>query len=62
MLQAQEDSVMRFSCVRRMVSLVALTLLAAVALSQLVACNTVKGLGRDVEAMAQGGQDIIDGK
>lgn len=36
--------------------------LGCVLLTQLAACHTVKGLGRDVEAMAQGGQDIIDGK
>lgn len=27
-----------------------------------VGCNTVKGFGRDVESVAQGGQDMIDGK
>ena len=53
---------MRASCVRRMVSLLALSLLGMIVVTQLVACNTVKGVGRDVEAMAQGGQDIIDGK
>lgn len=53
---------MRLSCVRRIAPLLALALFGLVVLTQVVACNTVKGLGRDVEAMAQGGQDIIDGK
>ncbi|MBY0312114.1 MAG: entericidin A/B family lipoprotein, partial [Phycisphaerales bacterium] len=25
-------------------------------------CHTVKGVGRDIEAVGQGGQDLIDGK
>lgn len=53
---------MRSLRVRKMVSLLALSLLGAFALTHLAACNTVKGVGRDVEAMAQGGQDFIDGK
>lgn len=53
---------MRGLRVRRVVSILVLGMLAAAALTQMAACNTVKGVGRDVEAMAQGGQDFIDGK
>jgi len=35
---------------------------AGLLLIHLAGCNTVKGVGRDVEALAQGGQDLIDGK
>lgn len=35
---------------------------SVVVCAHVAGCNTVKGVGRDVEAMAQGGQDIIDGK
>ena len=35
---------------------------AGVLLLYAAGCNTVKGVGRDIEAVAQGGQDIIDGK
>lgn len=61
---------MRFGIVRRTttadynrVFLLAVTLAASAGLLTLLAgCNTFKGVGRDVEAIAQGGQDIIDGK
>lgn len=39
----------------------ALTILCTLGV-YMAGCNTVKGFGRDVEAVAQGGQDIIDGK
>lgn len=37
-------------------------LVAEAPIIHLAGCNTVKGLGRDVEAAGQGGQDMIDGK
>ena len=40
--------------------LVALALLGLAAL-MLGGCNTVKGIGHDITALGQGGQDIIDG-
>ena len=53
---------MRTNTRRRLLGMVCtLTFLAALAVP-LGGCNTVKGLGRDVESVAQGGQDIIDGK
>lgn len=36
--------------------------LTAITLVGLCACHTVKGVGRDIEAMGQSGQDMIDGK
>jgi predicted small secreted protein len=37
-------------------------LLAVVAsLSVLTACNTVKGLGRDIESVGEKGEDVIKG-
>lgn len=48
--------------VRRLVSLVCTLALGAMLLVALGACHTVKGVGRDIESLGQGGQDIIDGK
>ncbi|GEM_PF-6207004 len=45
------------------VFLVSMALIAAgVIVIQMAGCHTFKGVGRDIEAMAQGGQDVIDGK
>lgn len=48
--------------VRRVVVASSLLIGAGVLLMYLAACHTVKGVGRDIEAMGQGGQDLIDGK
>lgn len=53
---------MRLACLRRFLGVLVVAAVGVGAASQLGGCNTVKGLGRDVEAVAQGGQDIIDGK
>ncbi|HMN41439.1 MAG TPA: hypothetical protein PKE29_11385 [Phycisphaerales bacterium] len=34
---------------------------AGLLLMHMAGCHTVKGVGRDIEAMGQGGQDMIDG-
>jgi predicted small secreted protein len=47
----------------RRVLCLSLTLIAAgVLIIHMAGCNTVKGFGRDIEAVGQGGQDMIDGK
>lgn len=52
-----------FSSGSRRVLIASSVLVAAgLLLIHLAGCNTVKGVGRDVEAMGQGGQDLIDGK
>ena len=52
-----------FSAGVRQVLIASSVLVAAgLLIIHLAGCNTVKGLGRDVEAMGQGGQDMIDGK
>ena len=35
---------------------------AGLLLIHMAGCNTVKGVGRDIEAMGQGTQDLMDGK
>ena len=42
----------------RMILAGSLLVLATFAIA---ACNTVKGMGEDITALGQGGQDIIDG-
>ncbi len=46
----------------RALAMIAALGVSAGVVSLLTGCNTFKGVGRDVEAIAQGGQDIIDGK
>lgn len=48
--------------VRRVVGASLALIGAGVLLICLAGCNTFKGVGRDIEAVAQNGQDIIDGK
>jgi predicted small secreted protein len=48
--------------VRRVLIASSALVITGLLLIHLAGCNTVKGVGRDVEAIAQGGQDIIDGK
>ena len=48
--------------VRRVLIASSVLVAAGLLIIHLAGCNTVKGLGRDVEAMGQGGQDMIDGK
>jgi predicted small secreted protein len=48
--------------VRRVVGVSMALIGAGVLLIYLAGCNTFKGVGRDIEAVAQGGQDVIDGK
>jgi predicted small secreted protein len=50
------------NALRTLAATLAAAALGALALTTLSGCNTIKGVGRDVEAVAQGGQDIIDGK
>ena len=35
---------------------------AGLLLMHIAGCNTVKGVGRDIEAVGQGGQELIEGK
>jgi predicted small secreted protein len=56
------DSRMFSAGVRRVLIASSALVITGLLLIHLAGCNTVKGVGRDVEAMAQGGQDIIDGK
>jgi predicted small secreted protein len=58
----KELSPMNTPTFRRLVCTACLAAFAFALSATLAGCNTVKGVGRDVEAMAQGGQDIIDGK
>jgi predicted small secreted protein len=58
---SQEGSVMS-SGVKRVVLVSAALIAAGVLVIQMAGCHTFKGVGRDIEAMAQGGQDMIDGK
>lgn len=53
---------MRTSTLRQATGFALSLLILAAVLVLVVGCNTVKGVGRDVEAMAVGGQEIIDGK
>ena len=46
----------------RLLSAVCVLAMASVVVVTLAGCNAVKGVGRDIEAMGQGGQDLIDGK
>ena len=48
--------------VRRVLIASSALVAAGLLLIHLAGCNTVKGVGRDVEAMGQGGQDIIEGR
>jgi len=48
--------------VRRVLLASSALIATGVLLMYLAGCNTVKGVGRDIESMAQGGQDMIDGK
>jgi entericidin A len=40
--------------------LIALVLVASMAASFVAACNTVKGVGRDIESVGDAGEDAID--
>ena len=52
-----------FSAGVRRVLIASFALVAAgLLIIHLAGCNTVKGVGRDIEAVGQGGQDMIDGK
>lgn len=51
-----------FRGVRRLLSAVCVLTLACVIVVTLTGCNAIKGVGRDIEALGQGGQDLIDGK
>ena len=51
-----------FRGVRRLLSAVCMVAFVAAVIAPLSACNAIKGVGRDIEAMGQGGQDLIDGK
>ncbi len=44
----------------RVVTLALVAALSALAGVSLTACNTVKGVGRDVQSVGQAGQDAID--
>ena len=48
--------------VRRVLLASGIMVAAGLLLMHIAGCNTVKGVGRDIEAMGQGGQDVIDGK
>ena len=48
--------------VRRVLITSCALIAAGVLLMYAAGCNTVKGVGRDIESVAQGGQDMIDGK
>jgi predicted small secreted protein len=50
------------SGVRRVLITSSALVAAGLLIIHLAGCNTVKGIGRDVEAVGQGGQDLIDGK
>lgn len=43
-----------------MVRKIVLSLAAAATVASLTACNTVKGLGRDIESIGKSGQDAIN--
>ncbi len=47
--------------VHRLLSLVVAILLFASVAVIMPACNTVKGLGEDITAVGEGGEDLIDG-
>lgn len=55
-------SIMFSAGVRRVLIASSALVAAGLLLIHIAGCHTVKGLGRDVEAMGQGGQDIIDGR
>lgn len=42
-----------------MIRKIVLTLAAAVTVASLSACNTIKGLGRDIESIGQAGDDAV---
>jgi len=44
---------------RRLTSFVAACLLASIVATTLNACNTVKGVGRDVESVGEAGSDAM---
>lgn len=46
----------------RLLSAACVVTLACAVLVTLTGCNAIKGVGRDIEALGQGGQDLIDGK
>lgn len=48
--------------VRRVLITSSVLVAAGLLLIHLAGCHTVMGIGRDVEAMGHGGQEIIDGK
>ncbi len=48
--------------VRRVLIASSALVIAGLLLMHMAGCNTVKGVGRDIEAVGQGGQDVIDGK
>lgn len=50
------------SGMRRCVFAASVLIGTGVLLMWLAGCHTVKGVGRDIEAVGQGGQDLIDGK
>ena len=39
---------------------IALVLVASMAVSFVAACNTVKGVGRDIESVGDAGEDAMD--
>lgn len=42
-----------------MIRKIVLTLAAAATVASLSACNTIKGLGRDIESIGQAGDDAV---
>ena len=48
--------------VRRVLIASSVLVAAGLLLIHMAGCNTVKGVGRDIEAMGQGTQDLMDGK
>ena len=42
-----------------MIRKIVLTLVAAATVASLSACNTIKGLGRDIESIGQAGDDAV---
>lgn len=63
MLSAISSSMLSYTSVGQRVVVTSLSLITlGVLLMYLSGCHTVKGVGRDIEAMGQGGQEMIDGK
>jgi entericidin A len=46
----------------RSIRFIALVLAASIAVSAAAACNTVKGVGRDIESVGEAGSDAVKKK